>query len=456
MATPSDLSPALLDWIASVTAAAVSSSRRVVAGGRRLGYRIELDRTEQPTSLYLAVEPDDETSGDRASGLRLEASVFRRLGADGVLVPTVVAVHPTIDAMLMEVVEGDAAFTRLDPETQVQVARHFMQCLAAAHLVDPSKDAVAGLDPAGTGREHLVKFIERWEATYRNGPHGEEPVIEHGLAWLRSHVPQSDRPLSFIQGDTGPGNFMMADGHVTAIIDWELAHLGDPLEDLGWLSMRCAQDPFPDFPARLAEYSEASGFQLDLSAIRYYRVLAEWTIALIGHLKSRHGLGDAERGNAFVFEQLHRRLLVEAMADAEGQDLIPITPVEPVNTASTWIYDMALDQLRESVLPSLSNPFAVRRAKGIARTIKLLREVDRAGRQAEARERIALGNALCTPVEDLVSSRITLAKGIRSGAVDADVARDYAWVRVSLDNQLHGPAMGRLRDRHLDPLTKAG
>ena len=50
--------------------------------------------------------------------------------------------------------------------------------------------------------------------------------------WLRNNVPQGERKVSFVQGDTGPGQFMYADGQVTALIDWELAHIGDPMLDL--------------------------------------------------------------------------------------------------------------------------------------------------------------------------------------------------------------------------------
>lgn len=456
MASSSGPSPILLDWITDVTGAPVESARRLAAGGRRHGFLVALVTADDPASLYLAVEPDDETSGDRASGLRLEADVFRRLAVDGVPVPTVVAVHPTVDAMLMHVVPGDAAYSRLGEDDQERVAIDFMRCLAAAHAVDPRLDPIDGLDPGGTPRDHLLAFLDRWEKAYREGAHGPEPVVEHGLCWLRTHVPDTDRPLAFVQGDTGPGNFMADGGRVTAIVDWELAHLGDPLEDIGWLSMRCAQEPFPDFPARLAEYAAASATELDLAAIRYYRVLAEWTVALIGHLKSRRGLGDAERGNAFIYEQLHRRLMVEAMIEADGSRPTDVTPLESADTERTWMYDMALDQLRESVLPALDDGLAVRRTKGVARTVRLLREVDRAGRQAEARERMVLSDVLGEECPDLDAARRALAEGIRASTVGPATARHYAWTRVSLDNQLHGPAMGRLRDRHLPPLASEG
>lgn len=453
--TSSELSDELLTWLVSEIGAPLDSVQRVVAGGRRLGYVITSEQAD-PQQLYLAVEPDDATASDRPSGLRKEADVFRRLGAEGVPVPVVVATHPTIDAMLMHLVPGSASYSRLtDPVEREHVARDFIRGLAAAHRVDPRIDPVPGLEPIGTTRDHVLAFIDTWEVAYRAGRHGPDVLTEHALAWLRDHAPAPVRPLAFIQGDTGPGNFMFDDGRVTAIVDWELAHLGDPFEDLGWLSMRAAQDPFTDLAARFEDYAVESGHELDLPAIRYYRVLAEWTIALIGHLKGRDDLGDAERGNAFVFEQLHRRLLVEALAEAVGSSLVPVTDLHPHDTAATWMYDMALDQLRVSVLPHLTDPLATRRAKGVARTIKLLREVDRAGDEAETIERRAVSQLLGEPVDDLEQGRRRVAELVRSQDLDESAVRSYVWLRVSLDNQLHGPAMGRLRDRHLDPLPRA-
>ncbi|MET0144079.1 MAG: phosphotransferase family protein [Ilumatobacteraceae bacterium] len=442
----------LVTWVGAQIEATVESVQRVVAGGRRLGYVITSGGAS-PQQYYLAVEPGDATAGDRPSGLRKEAEVFRRLAAGGVPVPTVVAVHPTVDAMLMHLVRGTAAYSQLtDPAERELVARDFIRSLAAAHRVDPHVDPVPGLDPTGSARDHLLAFIDQWEAEYRGGRHGADVLMEHALAWLKANAPAPVRPLAFVQGDTGPGNFMFDEGKVTAIVDWELAHLGDPFEDLGWLSMRAAQDPFTDLAARFEDYSADSGLELDLPAIRYYRVLAEWTIALIGHLKSRDDLGDAERGNAFVFEQLHRRLLVEALSDADGTQLDPAPVLHPADTPQTWMYDMALDQLRVSVLGQLSDPLAIRRAKGVARTVKLLREIDRAGREAEALEREALSALLGRPVDDLSRARLLAAQKVGAADLDPVAVRAYVWFRISLDNQLHGPAMGRLRDRHLDPL----
>ena len=65
-----------------------------------------------------------------------------------------------------------------------------------------------------------------------------------------------------MQGDTGPGNFMYQDGKVTAVVDWELAHLGDPMDDIAWLSLRTVQDTFTHFPDRLREYESLTAGQI--------------------------------------------------------------------------------------------------------------------------------------------------------------------------------------------------
>lgn len=450
------LPAALHTWIEETVGAPIGSAQRVAAGGRRLGFAVDVLDTEVGPALYLAIEPADATAADRPSGLRREFDVYARLARDGVRVPRVIAVHPTVDAMLMERVPGHARYSALeDTSVKAAVARDFMTCLAQAHLVDPGHEPVPGMEPHGSVRDHLSEFIDGWADRYFNGPNSPDALLEHGLQWLRSSMPETDRRLAYVQGDTGPGNFMFDAGRVTAIVDWELAHLGDPFEDLGWLSMRAAQEPMPDFARRIEEYAAALGEQLDLPAIRYYRVLAEWTIALIGHLKSRHGLGDSERGNAFVYEQLHRRLLLEALSDADDVALPLLAPVEFGDTDRTWLYDMALEQQRISILPHIEDPLAARRAKGVARTLRYLKQVDRAGTEPEDREKAALAELLGMEIETIVAGRLEVVDGIRNSRWDTQSVRRYLWHRTWLDNEVHGEAMGRLRDRHLDPLPNA-
>ena len=70
---------------------------------------------------------------------------------------------------------------------------------------------------------------------------------------------------------------------MTAVVDWELAHLGDPMDDIAWLSLRATQEPFTDFPARLREYEALSGNLIDEARVHYYQVMAETKLQVMGH-----------------------------------------------------------------------------------------------------------------------------------------------------------------------------
>jgi len=216
--------------------------------------------------------------------------------------------------------------------------------------------------------------------------------------------------------------------------------------------MRAAQEPLPDLAARFEEYAGLSGSPLDLPAIRYYRVLAEWTVAVIGHTKPRSGLGDSERGNAVVYEQLHRRLTVEAMAEAERLTFPVVRLPDEPDSPHAWLYDMALDQLRVSVVPRIQDGLAARRAKGVARTLKVLREFDRRGDAAKEAELRALADLLGTRPGSVPDGRRAVCEGLARGSLEDRAVLAYLWTSVGVENELFAPAMGRFADRHLDPL----
>jgi len=71
-----------------------------------------------------------------------------------------------------------------------------------------------------------------------------------------TRLPDHAGPTVLVQGDTGPGQFLFDNGHITGVIDWELAKFGDPMYDLAWVRGRDMSYPFGDFPARPRRYAE--------------------------------------------------------------------------------------------------------------------------------------------------------------------------------------------------------
>jgi len=108
------------------------------------------------------------------------------------------------------------------------------------------------------------------------------PFAHAAIRWLRRNLPPAPKKLCLVHGDFRTGNFLCtADGNITAILDWEMAHIGDPLEDLAW-----SFDPLwswqdkslvgelvpPSHAIRIWE--EASGMKVDLEVFQWWRVFA--------------------------------------------------------------------------------------------------------------------------------------------------------------------------------------
>jgi hypothetical protein len=366
----------------------------------------------------------------------------------------VLAVHHSEQAILSERVAGETWFSRLtDESARLSVASDFMRILAQWHQLDPARLSLDGEDIPGDLAEAATREIDKWEALYRFGDLEPDPMIEFGLAWLRRNIPPAVGPVVIVQGDTGPGNFLYADGRVTAVLDWELAHWGDPMEDLGWLALRAVQEPFTVFADRLRDYSRHTGWELDLDRIRYYRAFAELRVVILGHRRNDVADQRGEVGNGLIYGELHRRLFCEAMADNLGLAMPERPELTAPSTDVEWLYDAMLTQIREIVVPRSTDPFVVQRSKGMARVLKYLQQVDRYGEAAGADELADLRALLGEDVASIADGRASLVKRLAAGEVsDADALR-YFGRRTLRNTELLRPAMGVLADRHFDPLT---
>jgi aminoglycoside phosphotransferase (APT) family kinase protein len=169
---------------------------------------------------------------------------------------------------------GDAERRTLGPE----VAR----ALAELHAVDWRRKDLAFLGDPGPGRAAATRELARWETRLERSGLPPDPAITAALLWLRAHVPSSDE-TTLVHGDYRLGNFLITrdDGgaRLTGVLDWEMVHLGDPLEDLAW----CASPLWragteyasallpPDELA--AAYAAAAGRTVDPDRFRFYDVL---------------------------------------------------------------------------------------------------------------------------------------------------------------------------------------
>lgn len=181
------------------------------------------------------------------------------------------------------------------PELQHQVCRSFIENLARLHSLDYSD---AGLGDLGKPEGYVRRQVEGWTKRYFNAKTDEWPELESAIEWLNANIP-AETGAALIHNDYKFDNIMLDPGdltRITAVLDWEMVTVGDPLMDLGttlgyWMS-REAGDAMLDMPfnprvlmenisrAQMAErYAEISG--RDVSGILFYYVFGTFKIAVI-------------------------------------------------------------------------------------------------------------------------------------------------------------------------------
>ncbi len=370
-----DQQAALASWAADLVGESSVALKRRPGGGSHQAW----DVTGSSGTWFLRADAH-VPADDKHYTLRREAEVYRAVREIGLPSPAVLGVHPALEAVLLEHAVGDAAFARLDPADQSAIIDDFAPWLARLHAADPRQLDLPGLGPVTTIGDAVQRELDLWEARLDRAS-VPDPILTACFQWLRGNIPDTgDLRPSLVQGDTGPGNFLHDRRRVTAFLDFELAHLGDPMEDLAWVGTRNAQEPVPDFERFLTVYATAAGIEPDRNRIRYHALFAELRIAALG-TERQGGSADleAEHGNRLIYGALHRRLTVEALAAAMGVAMPDIELAALADTDDTRYFDATLHQMQHRIAPEIVDPYPARLLKGLARIVKYLREVDRAG-----------------------------------------------------------------------------
>jgi aminoglycoside phosphotransferase (APT) family kinase protein len=451
LALPDDL----VAWIATTAAGRVTATERVPGGASREAWFVDVEGPDGSTqSLFLRYSRAERPDDTPFHSLWVEAEVFTALQGTDVTVPRTLGVHPTHEAMLAERVPGGTWFYRIvDPDEQVRTAQDFMRNLAALHRLDATQLELPSLGPVKGAREHALDEIAnmRRRATRRDG--SVDPLVGLSLDWLERNVPEWNGPAVLVQGDTGPGNFMYEGGRVTAVVDWELAHFGDPMDDIAWLSLRTVQDTFTHFPDRLREYEALSGIEIDDDRVLYYRLFAE--TRLTTSRPAEQPLGAAREGqpvardlgNGLIYGILHRRLTVEALAAVMGIELEPVDlSVDPEPMPWHGLYDDVLQNL-QLIVPRIADPLASQWTKGLARVVKYLKELDASGRAFADDELDDLGALLGSRPASRATGLAALSAAAAAGAIAQDDAVRFMWRDVQRDDHLMRAASGALRER---------
>lgn len=167
----------------------------------------------------------------------------------------------------------------LDDAYRRSLGADFIDALAALHRVDWTDRPIAAMAHGITAQNAARRNVELYEALIERWAMRPYPLAEWGIRWLKRHDPAAPR-VTIVHGDYRTGNFLEAGGRITSILDWELVHLGDPHEDLAWVSLPMYMGGSP-YLCRLCEpewfyrrYAERSGIEVSMASVRYYQVFS--------------------------------------------------------------------------------------------------------------------------------------------------------------------------------------
>ena len=234
------------------------------------------------------------------SGMAAEGDLLRAAARAGVPVAAVVATDDGGDELgapfiVTGRVEGETIPRRLLRDDEFATVRPLLARQAGAALA-----AVHRIDPRGAPGLHDQDQVEQFRQllTALGEPH---PAFELGLRWLDEHRPAVGA-RAVVHGDFRTGNLVVGTAGLAAVLDWELAHLGDPAEDLGWFCVRAWRfgsahraGGFGPVEDLLAGYQEAGGEPVDLATLQWWEALGtlKWGVMCIAQAATH--LGGATR-----------------------------------------------------------------------------------------------------------------------------------------------------------------
>ena len=405
----------LLAWMTDVLDADSVSVRPIVAG-TRASWSVDVTRGSEVLPVIVRRTRDTlQIYGDATR----ETKIYRALAPTSVPVPEIYAIDHERSLVAAERVPGTDDLSGLDPATRESVSDALMRHIADLHTLDPATLDLPPMAVPETAQEHATLDVDHWQKFHgANAP--ANPVVAYACDWLRRNAPSDVDRTVLVQGDTGPGNFVQHVGTVTAIVDWELSHLGDPYEDLGWIVARSLLFPFGDLTHRFQVYAEASGLPFDRDRIWHGAVAAMVKILIAGDVVRARGHEDPQYPILVSGPAFHGRLVIEALHRMAGRKPEPVVlePAPPVGSEREGSLAFVRTTLRERLLPSLSEPYQMAQAKAALRTTRHLQQGERYDAAIEGQERRELSELLGGDVDAAADARRDLCERIDAGTVD--------------------------------------
>lgn len=442
-----DLPEGMVEWIAETGGGEVTQLRRHVA--RREAWIVDVTRPDGSVlEGFLRLQRDD--GGVDPRRLERETRITQALMETDVPVTTVHGWNPELRCTLFSRDPGRSDIDHLEsPEQQRAIMEDFMRVCARMHQLDLDSlgiDDVMEPRPA-TAREAALGEVDvicrQWKP-FLDGY--DDPLTVYGLDWLRRFAPEKVARVSLVQGDTGPVNFMFQGDRVSSVIDWELGHWGDPMEDLGNILVRELWNPCGGLEGLFKLYEAESGIPYDRFGAQYYAVHQQVRGMIPIHHVALHAHPRESLAWYLCYRYLGDRATCEMLAMAMGVDVerpeMPEDEGEPDVLANGAAYAMEKD-----VGPMIEDAFAARRAKDVKILIECMDRKRRYGAAIDEIECAEMTALLGTQPKSVAEGNTRLCEAFRSHAIEDAPAIEYLTRKAYRDEWLYAPAVAIYPDR---------
>jgi aminoglycoside phosphotransferase (APT) family kinase protein len=271
----------------------VSDVARIPGGASRETYRLKATQGEATRGMILRRDPESSLiDTDRATEYAAYAAAFR----SGVIpVPEPLVLEESNAplgrpfSLTAEIAGCETNVQLLAPALLPKVAEQKWSILGRLAALDVDALGLGAALPRPRPEDAARHELDYWAGVIAKDALHPQPIAEAAIRWLRRNLPPAPPKLALVHGDYRSGNFLFdAAGEIRGVLDWEMAHVGDPLEDLGW-----SLDPLWAWPdrhlaGRLAPrleairiFERASGLKVDLDVFRGWEVFAALKAAAI-------------------------------------------------------------------------------------------------------------------------------------------------------------------------------
>jgi aminoglycoside phosphotransferase (APT) family kinase protein len=289
----------------------VAKVTRLTAGATQEIWRFELLEGGRETPLILRRSPGgvivERTSNSSSIGLATEAELLLLVGKAGAKVPRVRHILTPADGLgqgfIMDFVAGETLGGRIVrdarfAEVRPKLARQCGEILARIHAI-PAEAA------PHLKHSTAAELVDQWRTAYQS-TEWPRPVFELAFRWLDEHLPPPPAQPRLVHGDFRNGNLIFDEQGVAAVLDWELAHVGDPMEDMGWICTNCwrfgaVDKPVGGFGQReemWAGYEAAGGDPVNRAHALFWEVFGSmrWGVMCAGMIPTFRAGESVERG----------------------------------------------------------------------------------------------------------------------------------------------------------------